>query len=65
VVIFDIEDAPHGHPVPLNTPENLDRYSLALYYFVDEEPREDEKHTVIFYKDNEIGAGAPPNDLFQ
>ena len=64
-VIFNIEDAPHGHPVPLNTPENIDRYSLALYYFIDEPVKKEEKHTVIFYSDNVIGAGTPTNDLFK
>jgi len=37
-VIFDIDNAPHGHPVPLNTPENVSRFSLALYYFTNETP---------------------------
>jgi Rps23 Pro-64 3,4-dihydroxylase Tpa1-like proline 4-hydroxylase len=64
-VIFDIEDAPHGHPVPLNTPQDVDRYSLALYYFIDEPPEEDKKHMVIFWRDHEIGAGKNTNDLFK
>ena len=38
VVIFDVEDAPHGHPIPLNTPDDVSRYSLALYYFIEEIP---------------------------
>jgi Rps23 Pro-64 3,4-dihydroxylase Tpa1-like proline 4-hydroxylase len=64
-VIFDIEDAPHGHPVPLNTPNHIDRYSLALYYFINEPPKQDQKHPVIFYRDNDIGAGTNTNDLFK
>jgi Rps23 Pro-64 3,4-dihydroxylase Tpa1-like proline 4-hydroxylase len=52
-VIFTIDDAPHGHPYPLNCPENVSRYSLALYYFIDEEP--EEKHSVIFYRNDEVG----------
>ena len=64
-VIFDIEDAPHGHPIPLNTPQNIDRYSLALYYFTNEKPQEDKKHTVIFFRDHELGVGTNPNDLFK
>lgn len=51
-VIFNIEDAPHGHPTPLNTPKDVFRYSLALYYFVDEQP--EVKHTVVFYSDEEV-----------
>lgn len=50
-VIFNIENAPHGHPIPLDTPEDVDRYSLALYYFTDEFVPKEEKHTVIFFKD--------------
>jgi Rps23 Pro-64 3,4-dihydroxylase Tpa1-like proline 4-hydroxylase len=64
-VIFDIEDAPHGHPVPLNTPQHIDRYSLALYYFIDEPPKEDKKHTVIFFRDHELEVGTNTNDLFK
>lgn len=52
-VIFSIENAPHGHPTPLNTPDGVYRYSLALYYFTDEEV--ENRHTVIFYKDESLG----------
>lgn len=54
-VIFDINDAPHGHPIPLQSPEDVDRYSLALYYFVDETRYTEEGNMVRFYKDSEIG----------
>ena len=64
-VIFNIEDAPHGHPLPLNTPDDIDRYSLALYYFVDETTKEEEGHPVIFYKDSEIGVTVKDNDIFK
>jgi Rps23 Pro-64 3,4-dihydroxylase Tpa1-like proline 4-hydroxylase len=53
VVIFTIDDAPHGHPHPLNCPEDISRYSLALYYFIDETP--DDGHSVIFYTNEEVG----------
>lgn len=32
-VIFNIEDAPHGHPNPLNCPEGETRRSLAFYFY--------------------------------
>ena len=32
-VIFNIEDAPHGHPKPLNCPEGESRRSLAFYFY--------------------------------
>jgi len=49
VVIFDIEDAPHGHPIPLNVPEKVARYSLALYYFIDD--MAERQKTVMFVED--------------
>jgi Rps23 Pro-64 3,4-dihydroxylase Tpa1-like proline 4-hydroxylase len=51
-VIFSIEDAPHGHPIPLNTPDYVSRYSLALYYFTDEEVTNPK--FVRFYDDYEL-----------
>lgn len=53
-VIFDIDNAPHGHPIPLNSPENVDRYSLALYYFTDNIVDEDKKNRVIFFRDEDF-----------
>jgi Rps23 Pro-64 3,4-dihydroxylase Tpa1-like proline 4-hydroxylase len=48
-VIFTIsEDSLHGHPVPLNTPENVSRNSIALYYFTEVNPS-DNKHSVVFF----------------
>ena len=32
-ILFNIEDAPHGHPNPLNCPEGECRRSLAFYYY--------------------------------
>lgn len=50
-VIFTIsDDSLHGHPVPLNTPENVSRNSIALYYFTEENPKEGDEHSVIFYE---------------
>lgn len=51
-VIFNIENALHGHPIPLRTPENIFRYSLALYYYT--EDKVENEHSVIFYKNEEI-----------
>jgi len=42
----------HGHPIPLNTPEGISRYSLALYYYTDDVKGHVEK-TVDFQR--------PPN----
>ena len=59
-VIFTIDDAPHGHPHPLNCPENVSRYSLALYYFIDDVP--DKPHSVIFYGDEHVGDNRNTNN---
>jgi len=63
VVIFSIEDAPLGHPIPLNTPDNVSRYSLALYYFTNEEVKN--KHTVVFYKDEDLGITKKNDNIFK
>jgi Rps23 Pro-64 3,4-dihydroxylase Tpa1-like proline 4-hydroxylase len=50
-VIFNISDkAYHGHPGSLKSPEGIDRYSFALYYFTKERPVEEitEPHMAIF-----------------
>jgi hypothetical protein len=50
-VIFTItDDSLHRHPVPLNTPENVSRNSIALYYFTEENPEEGHEHSVVFYE---------------
>lgn len=54
-VIFDISNAPHGHPKPLNSPEDTDRFSLALYYFTDEVGNTKDGPYVCFFKDSELG----------
>lgn len=40
----------HGHPHPLNTPENISRYSIALYYFTEEKFEEFDATTAIWYE---------------
>jgi len=49
-VIFNTTDISyHGHPEPLNCPENEARYSLAMYYFTKEIPDYKVKEFVNFY----------------
>lgn len=38
-VIFNIDGAPHGHPNPLNTPSDISRRSIAMYYYSKEVPK--------------------------
>lgn len=50
-VLFDItEQSFHGHPVPLNTPDDVARYSLALYYYTADRPEHEKVpyHTVMW-----------------
>lgn len=50
-VIFNItDDAFHGHPVPLNTPADVARYSLAMYYYTEERPEHEKspQHPVLW-----------------
>jgi hypothetical protein len=39
VVMFNIDKAPHGHPHPLQCPEEINRKSLALYYYNNQKPK--------------------------
>lgn len=51
-VIFTLSDhSIHGHPIPLKCPENVQRYSLALYYFV-ETPNQEfyERRSVVWHE---------------
>jgi len=50
-VIFNItDDAYHGHPEPLNTPEGVCRYSFAAYYFTKDRPESEKSppHYVLW-----------------
>jgi Rps23 Pro-64 3,4-dihydroxylase Tpa1-like proline 4-hydroxylase len=51
-VIFTLSDhSVHGHPHPLQTPPEIDRYSLALYYFI-KEPNQQyyPRNAVVWYE---------------
>ena len=43
-VIFNIDGAPHGHPTPLNSPSDISRRSIAMYYYSKEVPTTQEIH---------------------
>lgn len=38
VLFSTTKDSYHGHPHPLNTPEGVSRYSIALYYYSEDMP---------------------------
>lgn len=49
-VIFTLsDDSVHGHPIPLNTPEGFERYSIAMYYFLDEPNQEYYERTYVHW----------------
>jgi Rps23 Pro-64 3,4-dihydroxylase Tpa1-like proline 4-hydroxylase/glycosyltransferase involved in cell wall biosynthesis len=56
VVIFNTgADTYHGHPHPLNTPDNMSRISLALYYYTKENPDTEENSvTSAVWKDTPV-----------
>jgi hypothetical protein len=48
LVIFETNDNTwHGHPDPLTCPEDIQRRSLALYYYTPDAPKE-QAHTTIY-----------------
>lgn len=50
--IFTLSDySIHGHPVPLKCPKNIERYSLALYYFINEPNQQFyERRSVVWHE---------------
>jgi Rps23 Pro-64 3,4-dihydroxylase Tpa1-like proline 4-hydroxylase len=50
-VIFETNEISfHGHPTPLNTPENINRKSIATYYYTKTRPASEiaEEHNTIY-----------------
>jgi Rps23 Pro-64 3,4-dihydroxylase Tpa1-like proline 4-hydroxylase len=42
VIFTTFKNSYHGHPIPMTLPENVARYSLALYYYTEEAPENDD-----------------------
>lgn len=61
MVLFQTDDFSfHGHPTPLNCPEEISRKSLILYYYTNTRPKEevisiDNHHRALFHNPDEIG----------
>ena len=52
-VIFNTtDDSIHGHPIPLICPDEVSRYSFALYYFTKDRPEHEKSNSkaAIWYK---------------
>ncbi len=63
MVIFNITDfAYHGHPDPLQCPQEMTRKSLAVYYYTNGRPAEEVngKHSTLFRARREGEFGRPP-----
>lgn len=66
-VIFNItDDAYHGHPEPLNCPEDEARHSLALYYFTEDRPdfEKSHEHAAVWYFPEEKSQTENLDELF-
>lgn len=51
-VIFTLSDkSVHGHPIPLKTPSDIERYSLALYYYIEEPNQEHYERRAVVWHD--------------
>ena len=58
-VIFDTSNSSyHGHPRPLECPEERSRKSLALYYYTVDAPADDDRtpHSTVFLKTEGVAA---------
>ena len=53
-VIFNIEDAPHGHPHPLMCPEDESRRSLAYYFYDNVPPTNGLKDRAFWKKEDKL-----------
>jgi hypothetical protein len=51
IVMFNIDMAPHGHPHPLQCPEEITRKSLALYYYNTDLPKYNLVHRAIWKRE--------------
>jgi Rps23 Pro-64 3,4-dihydroxylase Tpa1-like proline 4-hydroxylase len=61
-VIFDTSNfSYHGHPRPLQCPEERSRKSLALYYYTVEAPADDDRtpHTTVFIPTEDVTTPEP------
>lgn len=66
MVVFSITDwAFHGHPEPLDCPDDMTRKSIALYYFTNGRPegetQADKRSTLFMQRPGEI---VPPGTIF-
>jgi hypothetical protein len=49
VIFSTVEEALHGHPVPLSAPHGVARRSLALYYYTNTWEPAVQTHTTLYY----------------
>jgi Rps23 Pro-64 3,4-dihydroxylase Tpa1-like proline 4-hydroxylase len=56
VVFSTTDESMHGHPVPLATPQGVERMSIALYYYTNTWTPREEEHSTLFHisRDNKV-----------
>jgi len=56
VVFSTTNDSMHGHPLPLATPEGVERMSIALYYYTNTWNPAEIVHSTLFHisQDNKV-----------
>jgi Rps23 Pro-64 3,4-dihydroxylase Tpa1-like proline 4-hydroxylase len=56
VVFSTTDQSLHGHPLPLATPEGIERMSIALYYYTNTWNSEEQEHSTLFHisQDNKV-----------
>ena len=56
VVFSTTDESLHGHPVPLATPKDVERMSIALYYYTNTWKEDEEEHSTLFHisQDNKV-----------
>jgi Rps23 Pro-64 3,4-dihydroxylase Tpa1-like proline 4-hydroxylase len=56
VVFSTTNESMHGHPVPLATPQGVERMSIALYYYTNTWNPREEEHSTLFHisRDNKV-----------
>jgi Rps23 Pro-64 3,4-dihydroxylase Tpa1-like proline 4-hydroxylase len=56
VVFSTTDQSLHGHPLPLATPEGIERMSIALYYYTNTWNPEEQEHSTLFHisQDNKV-----------
>ena len=53
IIFGTLQESWHGHPEPLNCPEDRNRLSLATYYYSKQPSNDTSKHSTLFAEDDD------------